>query len=677
MHRLTALCIALLIALGAATFAPLQAQPRPAPPNPRAALAQLSRERGEVETAIDPVSGTPGYVRGRLADNARRNPQAAAQQFFVRYGAAWGLDQADQQLELKEQTQDTLGYIGLRYTQRAQGLPVFDTDLRVQIDPGGVLTTITGRLFPSAQPTALQPRIDQAAAIQHARRIVGDTRAGLQVQTAPRLGIVRKSAVDRLAWEVWLFDPNQPARWQIRLDARDGTLISHINVLGAARERYTYSAINEDVARREPDGPTSDAQVNAAHDNAGKTYDWYWNTFRRDSFDNRGARIISSVYDGVNNAFWDGSQMRFGAGDGIKFGSLPSALDIVAHEYTHGVTEYSANLNYAYESGALNEAFSDVFAMLIDDRNWEIGEDAYTPGSAGDALRSAADPTRIGDASVWGEYLRTELDNGGIHSNSGIWNHLAYEIGTTIGRPKTAQIFYRALTQKLTATTDFAVARLLTLQACEELIGTQAIASRDCEDVRMAFIRSGIGQSSLITAPGSFAQRRYFPLIVAGAPNDPPRLPPLTPPACTTELVRNNSFEQGLTGWVTDAPPTTVATGYPTRTGSRSAQLNALYQLLHFVQLPVGARTVTIQFNILRTTVVDANQQTLEVRAEAGDGTALATLATLTGAQPANEWRAFTATLNVEQLRDLRLIFADRYGTHYIDDVSIVATCGG
>jgi bacillolysin len=120
--------------------------------------------------------------------------------------------------------------------------------------------------------------------------------------------------------------------------------------------------------------------------------------------------------------------MTYGDGDGIYLGALSLDADIVAHEITHGVKEYSSNLVYAYESGALNEALSDIFGAMVDrqegatdDDNWFIGEDIYTPDIPGDALRNMADPECIGDYDYYPTRYKGEEDSGGVH-----WMELRY-----------------------------------------------------------------------------------------------------------------------------------------------------------------------------------------------------------------------------------------------------------
>ncbi|MCI0766208.1 M4 family metallopeptidase [Bacillus sp. TL12] len=234
-----------------------------------------------------------------------------------------------------------------------------------------------------------------------------------------------------------------------------------------------------------------DAAAVDAHYYAGKTYDYYKNTFNRNSFNDAGAPLKSTVHysSGYNNAFWNGSQMVYGDGDGYTFTALSGGLDVIGHELTHAVTEYSSNLIYQNESGALNEAISDVFGTLVeyyDNRNpdWEVGEDIYTPGQAGDALRSMSNPAKYGDPDHYSKRYTGSSDNGGVHTNSGIINKAAYLLanggthyGVTvngIGKDKVGAIYYRANTQYFTESTTFSQARAGLVQAAADLYGASS-----------------------------------------------------------------------------------------------------------------------------------------------------------------------------------------------------------
>ncbi|MFD0769926.1 M4 family metallopeptidase [Bacillus sp. CGMCC 1.60114] len=236
---------------------------------------------------------------------------------------------------------------------------------------------------------------------------------------------------------------------------------------------------------------TRDAAAVDAQYYAGVTYDYYKNKFNRNSYDNAGGALKSTVHYGsnYNNAFWNGTQMVYGDGDGYTFIPLSGGEDVVGHELTHAVTERSSNLIYQNESGALNEAISDIFGTLIeyyDNRNpdWEIGEDIYTPGTAGDALRSMSDPSKYGDPDHYSKRYTGTSDNGGVHTNSSIINKAAYLLanggthyGVTvngIGNEKVGAIYYRANTVYFTQSTTFSQARAGLVQAAADLYGANS-----------------------------------------------------------------------------------------------------------------------------------------------------------------------------------------------------------
>jgi vibriolysin len=229
----------------------------------------------------------------------------------------------------------------------------------------------------------------------------------------------------------------------------------------------------------------------------------------RDSYDNAGATLKASVHfsTNYNNAYWNGSQMVYGDGDGSTFIALSRDLDVDAHELTHAVTERTANLVYSNESGALNEATSDILGNSCEaytenggtpnSNTWKVGEDIYTPGTAGDALRFMNDPAAGGDYDYYPTRYTGTSDNGGVHSNSGIAN-LAYYLmvmGGTHPRGKTTinvtplsttsstslnmaqKIWYRALTVYWTSSTGFSGARTGTVNAATDLYGAAAAAS--------------------------------------------------------------------------------------------------------------------------------------------------------------------------------------------------------
>lgn len=235
------------------------------------------------------------------------------------------------------------------------------------------------------------------------------------------------------------------------------------------------------------DGAAVDAHVNAA-----KTYDYFKDTFDRDSVDGNGQRLVSAVHvgDNWNNASWNGRQMSYGDGDGKRFHPLAAGLDVGAHEMSHGVIQHTAGLIYRNESGALNESYADIFGAMVDRDDWLIGEKIIADGSI--ALRSMEDPSVIVDDRTesgyspdhWSKRYIGNLDNGGVHINSSINNKAAYLVaeggehyGVTvngIGREATEQIYYSALTQYLTSSSDFSMMRQAAIQAATDLYGSNS-----------------------------------------------------------------------------------------------------------------------------------------------------------------------------------------------------------
>ena len=208
------------------------------------------------------------------------------------------------------------------------------------------------------------------------------------------------------------------------------------------------------TALRSEDGaPSSDASVNRAFDGLGKTREFYQAVLERNSIDDEGLRMDAYVhYDRkLNNAFWDGRRMLFGDGDGQIFTDLTKSLDVIGHELTHGVTQYTAGLEYTGQSGALNESVSDVFGSLIKQwslgqtaatADWLIGAEVFTPSIGADSLRSMKAPGTAYNNTLLGKdpqpdhmdrYDHSSRDNFGVHINSGIPNKAFYETAIGIG----------------------------------------------------------------------------------------------------------------------------------------------------------------------------------------------------------------------------------------------------
>ncbi len=252
-----------------------------------------------------------------------------------------------------------------------------------------------------------------------------------------------------------------------------------------------------------------------AHWGTEMTWDYFNSKHSRNSIDDAGFKLISYVHYDVDyvNAFWDGSRMTYGDGDGTY--SPLTTLDICGHEIAHGLTTFTADLTYSYESGALSEGFSDIFGTSIEffaspplqTGNWLIGEDI------GSAFRSMSNPNSGGQPDT---YLGTDWytgtgDNGGVHTNSGVlnfWYYLlcqgglgtndngnAYNV-TAITMAKAEKIAFRTLTVYLTASSTYADARVASLQACADLYGG---CSQEAISTTNAWYAVGVGAAYVAT----------------------------------------------------------------------------------------------------------------------------------------------------------------------------------
>jgi len=270
-------------------------------------------------------------------------------------------------------------------------------------------------------------------------------------------------------------------------------------------------ALRVKLVRGEGDPVTGDADVDQIYDYAGVTRDYFKSKLNRNSIDNLGMNLILNVHVGVNfmNAFWDGDEMAFGDGDGVIFTSFARSLDVTAHELTHGVTQFTANLDYFSQSGALNESFSDVFGSVITQHHlgqdagtadWLIGDEIMGPTLFGEALRSMKAPGTAYDNPLLGKdpqpdhmnnYYAGPADNQGVHINSGIPNKAFYLVAMDIGTPKAAKIWYHAL-QNLWPTAVFNDAVAVIVNSARILTKMGDVPVGATQTVRSAFKAVGL-----------------------------------------------------------------------------------------------------------------------------------------------------------------------------------------
>jgi Zn-dependent metalloprotease len=245
----------------------------------------------------------------------------------------------------------------------------------------------------------------------------------------------------------------------------------------ARKHRLVYDMERRDfplpgkLVRSEGEPAVADDAVNEAYDYSGDTYDFYMEIFNRNSLDDNGMSLISSVHVtemGMNmsNAFWNGEQMAYGDGDGALFLRFTKALDVVAHELTHGVITHESNLEYRNESGALNEHFADVMSALVkqwylkqtaDQADWLMGNDLMGPATRVKSIRTFKAEKAYENDPDFGtdpqpKHMRDKYtgtrDRGGVHINSGIPNHAFYLVATKLGGSsweKAGKIWYETL----------------------------------------------------------------------------------------------------------------------------------------------------------------------------------------------------------------------------------------
>lgn len=512
--------------------------------------------------------GTPAFIRGefRLSSSFGKGEQGVLR-FMDNYKELFGLQDVNKELVLNKVIADELGFETYAYQQQFNQIPVHGGELRVHVRNGEVVTAINGRVF-SDIDAETEAYLDEQAAINLALDYTQATKYRWEDPMAedildrtapikswypdPELQIYFDGEAYRLIYFVKVaVELPEPANWEYFIDAQTGELIHKRNALtdaattgsgvlvtGQTVSLNTYSYNNTyylyDTTKPMssnggqirtykyttslPGSYSTDSNNNwsstsqraevSAHYYASIVYDYYYNNHGRNSYDGNGADIISTTHYGsnYNNAYWNGSQMVYGDGDGSTFIALSGALDVVAHELTHAVTERTANLAYQNQSGAINESMSDVFGYLVEPNDWKMGEDVYTPGISGDALRDLQDPNMGvynpnnpfggGQPEHMDEYANLpntqQGDWGGVHINSGIPNKAFYNIASSIGNTAAGRIYYRALVNYLTQYSDFADLRNAVLQACSDLYGT---GDGKYTAIQNGFAAVGIGSS--------------------------------------------------------------------------------------------------------------------------------------------------------------------------------------
>lgn len=431
------------------------------------------------------------------------SPTSKCQSFLHAHGDLFGIENPDKELMMKEELLDQNGSHHITYQQVYQGVPVFDGKLKFHFDQSKSLTCVNGvfvpdiKVAPAATLTAYQAR---EFALQHLAG-EGTTTQNL-LQKLPKLYIYRTGlargilGANHLAYEVELND-GMEIREFIYVDAHSGEIIDQISGIYGALFRRLYEVNSSNEIWTEGDafpGALDIWQQNEIKA-AGHAYYFFDNAFGFDSYDGAGAEMRTVNNDptiNCPNANWNGSTANYCTGS--------ASDDVVGHEWGHAYTEYTSGLIYAWQAGALNESYSDIWGETIDllnnyedgDENlalrtgcsssarWRMGEDA---SAFGGAIRDMWDPTCQGDPGKVSdsEYWCSISDVGGVHTNSGVNNHayaLLVDGGTYngynisgLGFTKAAHIFWRAQRLYLTATSDFEVQADALEASCTDLMG--------------------------------------------------------------------------------------------------------------------------------------------------------------------------------------------------------------
>lgn len=531
-------------------------------------FSENSKQSGkEFKIYLNENNGIPNFINGDLSENSI-NTSKDAETFITQNKDIFSLE--DGNFINKSTESDNLGMKHYKNKLVVDGITVYGSEVIVHTDDNGKVYAINGSIDNSIpnKKWSKEFKLNANNAINIAENSLELEGKEIEYTAEPTAEpyIYNKNGKWTAVYYVTMqFLSPFPANMKVFVDASKGDIIESRNIINGASTTGTGTGlygtrnINLDFENgvyymRDLTKPTrietysanyrssipgtivsdtdnnfdSSLQFDAVdvHYNSAMVYNFYKDNFNRNSFDNKGTTIKSTVlyrdprnpnkpYD---NAFWNGSQMVYGDCSGTYFAHIGSAIDVVAHEFTHAITDRTANLAYENQSGALNESFSDVLGYFIEGEveDWLMGEDCYTPNKPGDALRSLSDPTLYGQPDNMSNYKNlpnTEQgDWGGVHTNSGIPNKAFYLAATSINdNEKLQQVYYRALTSYLTQYSQFADAKNSLVQAAKDLYPETNIAQK----ISDAFVQVGIGatESSQDTyEPNNTLSTAYGPL---------------------------------------------------------------------------------------------------------------------------------------------------------------------
>ena len=462
-------------------------------------------EEGFIRFLVAPPGGQ--FV-ARETGNKAAGAAGVARVFIEDHGAAFGILSGSTHFEeLSTKSHRDANYV--RLNQYYGGVPVFGAQVVVQVGADSGIHAIVSDIMRDTRALddgaiSLAPAVSSAAAVTRASqelgRVAGVNPANFSVLGNAALEVYRPAVLGlegqtKLVWRFRLVAGGSvPADFEVLVDAHAGEVAFYYSRLENALDRQVFDANGTFVkpgtpARVEGGGATGIADVDAAYEFLGDTYNFYLEQHGWDSYDGDGSPVIATVNLPFDNACWgcsfDPKTVGTDEVNETSFGAGWAIDDMVAHELTHGLTQETSGLIYFGFSGAINESFSDMWGEWVDLTNdngndsaavrWFIAEDLSAPiltriglDPRTPGIRSMKDPTIFGDPDRLGSPFLFDttsfIDNGGVHFNSGIGNKLAYLLtdgdtfnGFTVqgmGIPATADLMFG--TQfLLTASADY------------------------------------------------------------------------------------------------------------------------------------------------------------------------------------------------------------------------------
>lgn len=472
------------------------------PANAPADVAHALGALHSVDVVQASRDGMPTFMRGDLGQapqinvNALRATELAMRPALAGVMASLRVDAAD--LKLRKINVDAAGNKHLRYNLTHKGLDVVGGDMVVHIDGKGRIFSVNGTARGDFAETLGARDVGESAVHP---TVMADARFAGMATSAPRkVYIITAQGTQHLAYETVVtgMRGNDPVRDKVYMDADSRAIVAVHPQIYFAENRKIYSlsggtSLPGTLKRSEGQAATTDTDVNSAYDGTGDTYEAYKAFWNRDSYNNAGAALISSVHYSTNycNAYWNSTQMVYGDGDASQnCAPLARSIDVTGHELTHAVTENESGLVYSGESGGLNEAMSDIFgnfteAYVAGGKNgtltvsnsttFTVGETVIPPG-----LRFMYDPAKDGSSL---DYYSSSAGSVDVHYSSGIANLAFYLMSqggthprgkstinvTGLGMAKAIRVMYEVNTNILTSNANFLAAGNASVQAAVNL----------------------------------------------------------------------------------------------------------------------------------------------------------------------------------------------------------------